>query len=288
MLEEWICNHSWKCHPEGSGKVTQIRINNCFFIDVSVRFSIYRSRKSHRMDKFIIAFIRQDFCPSAHVSLTKADITVNSSFRIHDILDKSKGTRFYLRLTKFLTSLYKTKNATLFAVVATEGRSYMLLNSHLHLGRICKDQVTRDWLETVIKEGWEAYMIVGIHTVKDAEVAHNHRNAFETKVSTQLPVDTLAAPGASTIAPGNIIDVDAAAKKWRAIGETSSFVAPGEQGIAIQYCKLKFKWFSSRTFESAYPLFCPVFTGQNRPYVWGTGVGPKPPREKLTGENPRK
>ena len=38
----------------------------------------------------------------------------------------------------------------------------------------------------------------------------------------------------------------------------------------------------------SYPLFCPVFTGQNRPYVWGTGVGPKPPREKLTGENPRK
>jgi len=43
-----------------------------------------------------------------------------------------------------------------------------------------------------------------------------------------------------------------------------------------------------KEMEEPYPLFCPVFTGQNRPYVWGTGVGPKPPREKLTGENPRK
>jgi len=194
----------------------------------------------------------QDFCPSTSGRLTRADITVNSSFRIRDILDKSKGTRFHLRLTKFLTSFYKTENATLSTVVAPEATSYMLLNSRLHLGRTCKDQVTRDWLETVIQERWNAYMIVGIHTVKDAEVTHDHRNVVETKASIQLPVDTLAAPGAGALTPGDIPDLDAGAEKWRERGESSSFVAPGEQVIAIQYRKLKFKWFSSRTLESAY------------------------------------
>jgi hypothetical protein len=191
----------------------------------------------------------QDFCPSASVALTKADITVNSSFRIRDMLAKSKGTRFHLGLTKFLTSFYTTEKDAVSSVVATEATSYMLLNSRLHLGRICKDQVTRDWLETVIKEGWNAYMIVGIHTVKDAEVTHNHRNAVETKASIQLPVDALAAPGA---VPGDIANFGAGAEKWRELGESSSFVAPGEQVIAIQYRKLKFKWFSSRALEFAY------------------------------------
>jgi hypothetical protein len=33
----------------------------------------------------------QDFCPSTRGRLTRADITVNSSFHIRDILDKSEG-----------------------------------------------------------------------------------------------------------------------------------------------------------------------------------------------------
>ena len=86
----------------------------------------------------------QDFCPSASVALTRADITVNSSFRIRDILAKSKGTQFHLRLIKFLTSFYTTEKAAVSSVVATEATSYMLLNSRLHLGHICKDEVTRD------------------------------------------------------------------------------------------------------------------------------------------------
>jgi hypothetical protein len=91
---------------------------------------------------------------------------------------------------------------------------------------------------------------VGIHTVKDA---NDHRNAVETTASIQLPVDALAAPGAGALTPKGIADLEAAAEKWRELVESSGFVAPGEQVIAIQYRKLKFKWFSSRTLESAYP-----------------------------------
>jgi hypothetical protein len=66
-------------------------------------------------------------------------------------------------------------------------------------------------------------------------VTHDYRNAVETKASIQLPVDTLAAPGAGALTPRGIADVDAGAEKWRELGESSSFVAPGEQVIAIQY-----------------------------------------------------
>jgi hypothetical protein len=96
------------------------------------------------------------------------------------------------------------------------------------------------------------YMIVGIHTVKDARVTHDHWNAVETKAWIQLPVDTLASPRAGALMPGGIANLDTDAKKWRELGESSSFVAPGEQVIAIRYRKLKFKWFSSHTLESTY------------------------------------
>jgi len=191
----------------------------------------------------------QDFSPFESISFTRDDIITNSSLRVCDILDASKGTRFHLHLTRFLTSFYETNQDAVSHIVTSEAKSYLLPNSRLHLARICKDKDTREWLETVIKEGWDAYMIVGIHTIKDAEITVDHKIACGTKASGQLPVGSLAA---AVGVPGHTVDMEISGEKHVRCGGTSGFVAPGEQVIAIQYRKLKFKWLFSSLLESTY------------------------------------
>lgn len=57
-------------------------------------------------------------------------------------------------------------------ITALELKSYILLNSGSYFRRVCVDEEPRKWLEVVVKEKLKTYMVVGIHTVKDANIVH--------------------------------------------------------------------------------------------------------------------
>ena len=164
----------------------------------------------------------QDFCPSSTLAITKDDVSIMPSFRIHEILDHSTGTAFHGHFTKFLTSAFKRDQNALSTITATEATSYRLLNSGFHFRRMCKDKETRSWLETVINEGWDAYMVVGIHTIKDAEVVHRRQNLSQSKGSVRLPLTDVAnhAIGAPSI--GNAVDIDVGGEKWNEFATSGS------------------------------------------------------------------
>jgi hypothetical protein len=127
----------------------------------------------------------------------------------------------------------------------------MLPDSRLHLLDICKDGGIRAWLEGTIKHGLPVYMMVGIHTVKDAKIVHKYEASFGAKASAQVPTDAIVPTGAADL-PSGATDIGASAEKWNEATGSSRFIAPGEQIIAIQYRKLKFKWSFSRDLDSVY------------------------------------
>ena len=135
---------------------------------------------------------------------------------------------------------------------APEAQSYRLLNSRAYFLRICKEKDTWEWLENVITEGWNAYMVVGIHTVKDAEITLKYQTAQAMGVSGHLPVTALAGAAAGVPVPDQTADIKINGETHKRHGGISGFIAPGEQVIAIQYHKLKFRWLSSRSLESTY------------------------------------
>jgi hypothetical protein len=187
----------------------------------------------------------QEFCPSSNLAITGQNIAQKSSFFVREILNQSKGTGFLVKLTKFFTSFYKTDESSFFDIAASEATTYLLLNSGEYFRRVCSDSVTKSWLEEVIKQDWPVYMVVGIHTVKNAIVVHNADSLTMSNASAQVPV-TLASTSAGIPLTNDALDLVVDTSKYHSDGEASRFRTSEELVFAVQYRKVRFKWFSSK------------------------------------------
>jgi hypothetical protein len=183
----------------------------------------------------------QSFCPSSIIELSREEIALKSIFSIKDIADQSKGTQFNVRLMEFFSSLVKMDGSKWSDITASQATSYLLLNTDSHFETMCNDGRTRAWLQNVIKRGRTAYMVVGIHTIKDGTVVHHSRRQIESGLSVQAPPHVSA---------GQNVAIDISSSRDSRM--KSSLTAPDEYVIAIQYRKICFKWYASRKLESGF------------------------------------
>jgi hypothetical protein len=72
---------------------------------------------------------------------------------------------------------------------------------------------------------------------------------FQAKV--QLPVSEAASATGAVVMVGNLADPAVTIQRQGDHGLRKQFVAPGEQVYAVQYRKVKFKWYSSRDLDRA-------------------------------------
>jgi hypothetical protein len=96
-----------------------------------------------------------------------------------------------------------------------------------------------------VDEGEDIYVVVGYHTIIDARVAA-HVGQLVSGGKLVMPVSAvLAATGVKLADPG------LASSGGHTEDQQRQFVAQGEQIIAVQYRKVCFKWFSSKTADKA-------------------------------------
>jgi hypothetical protein len=190
-----------------------------------------------------------DFSPKK-VSLPPEEVFVASSTCIRDTLHASRGTQFHVHLTRFLKVFFQTDHDNVYRINASGAKCYRLLNSGSHFERVSREQDTRKWLETVIKQDWSAYLIVGIHTVTDADIMINYTHGSEAQVSANLPVGALA-DAAGGLGLGANADLKMKVDLSTTYGEMAGFIMPGERVIAVEYRKLKWKWFASKSLGNA-------------------------------------
>jgi len=128
------------------------------------------------------------------------------------------------------------------------------VNSDLHFTQLCKDKETREWLEECLKRDLEVFMTVGVHTVRDARIISRTQASSHVGASAKVSVTAPATLGTLSIIPGTGSTFDAAIEgsAFDKNDSNLSFIAPDEQIIAVQYRKLKFKWFSSRSVDTAF------------------------------------
>ncbi|KAI5853624.1 hypothetical protein BZA05DRAFT_396681 [Tricharina praecox] len=119
---------------------------------------------------------------------------------------------------------------------ATEARTYQLDNSGAWFKKACGEKATREWILDAIKDGAKMYLTVGYHVVVDALV-YERRGEFADKDG-QARGDG-GGDGNSEVQGG----LDSGNVHERKFG------APGEHIYAVQYRKLRFKWFSSHDVD---------------------------------------
>lgn len=151
-----------------------------------------------------------------------------------------------------LVSASRTRQKNAFMRITTSlVKTYQMSNSGLWFKKSLQDEKTRTWIEQAVKQGDDIYLVVGYHTMLDAQVTGGGAATSEIGGSIQVPITaTLAATGV-VIPLGGIVDPEFAGKSKHSHGEQQQFVAPGEQICAVQYRKLRFKWYSSHDLDSA-------------------------------------
>jgi hypothetical protein len=196
----------------------------------------------------------QDFCPSS-VALTDNDISKEPFLNIKDILSHSTGSKFHSRLTHLLSGYSQRHDASHSTINAPQATKYSILNSSVLFETMCGDENIRLWFEKCIKSGSDIFMVVGMITVTDAVIGIEEASTSLLGGGVQVPVTDAVTMGHAVALPaavGEILDVSADAARLVKDQVKTSFVAPGERVIGIQYRKVRFEWLSSRLMEKAF------------------------------------
>lgn len=97
--------------------------------------------------------------------------------------------------------------------------------------------------------GDDIFVIVGYHTMTDARIIEGVVDAADASAWLQFPVGEVLLAAGVVVPLGILADPGFEVNNSSQQGVLGRFVAVGEQVCAVQYRKVRFKWFSSRDLD---------------------------------------
>jgi hypothetical protein len=129
-------------------------------------------------------------------------------------------------------------------VVASRVTMYLLNNSGTWFNDAIRNQDARQWIEKANRAGDDIFVITGFHTLLDARIYETEVDSNTLGGNVAVPIaEGLAAAGVPVPFP-DVVDPSIAAEHQQKYAGTRGFLAKGEQVGAIQYRKIKFKWYN--------------------------------------------
>ncbi|KAL3470017.1 hypothetical protein BJX99DRAFT_240192 [Aspergillus californicus] len=189
---------------------------------------------------------------------SEEDVLVQRHEQYEGIHSTDHNRDFASLLTRLVTAAHIKRTRTSTQVSTDQATTYQLQNSGAWFQRALGAETTREWIERAIDQGDDVYLIVGYHTFQDARFRERAVDIRKTLAQLDLPITaavsgiTGAGLGIETLIHGGGL-ADAAVSGSRQLDDSlkKQYVATGEQVVAIQYRKLRFKWYSSRNIERA-------------------------------------
>jgi hypothetical protein len=155
------------------------------------------------------------------------------------------------QLTELL-DLYKNRsNVQSTAVDAISAIAYELRQWDALFKRACLLPTTRKWMEDAIEEGKPVYFIVGFRTYMNPSAAELGKSSTSLTAEAQVPVSTVVSANLPGVDVGTALDPGVSWGNHRSTTLVRKFHAEGEMVYAVQYCRVKFKWYSSRKIEKS-------------------------------------
>jgi len=128
--------------------------------------------------------------------------------------------------------------------------TYELLNSGtIFTDTLCTDEASQRWMEKYL-QSTTIYMVTGILTIYGAEVARTDKGSAQTEGGLDVPLSKLI-PASQAFPGSNILDLKFRGKTWDSQKSLVKFVAPDERILAVQYRRVSFKAFASKTVGEA-------------------------------------
>jgi hypothetical protein len=168
----------------------------------------------------------------------------------HELTGRYKSTNAGTRLTELLVFFRGVEGSLESHVSATASITLELCQWDAVFKEACALPVTRKWIEEAIEDDQSIYFIVGFRTFVDPTASESMSKASTKGGEVQLPASLIAEANVPGLALGGALDPAVTGSKTTAEQNTRSFGAPGEMVYAVQYCKVNFKWYSSRKVET--------------------------------------
>lgn len=164
----------------------------------------------------------------------------------HKVFNLSKNSSLRSTMTALFSGSYQRQNDSALTVTAEHATTYQLENFGTWLQDACGKGDTRQWFEQMLQTYNRMYLVVAFHTLTNAEVVQQavvkRTTTGGVKVSGVLmgvgPVD-------------NLLSSRFNSETQTESRSESSMSASGEQVYAVEYRKIRFRWFSSRTIENS-------------------------------------
>lgn len=168
-----------------------------------------------------------------------------------ELLLRNRATNVGTRLTELVSLFQKVQKDGGAYVSATVAARCELHQWDQVFREACAKDETRKWLEDAIEDGKDVYFIVGFRTFRDSKVAELTASSKSRGAELQLPVSTVVAANAPGLMLGGVLDPGVSSSHANAVQSTRSFETTGEAVYAVEYCKVRFKWYSSRKVETS-------------------------------------
>jgi hypothetical protein len=151
-----------------------------------------------------------------------------------------------------LLNLYRsTENAHGTGVSAVASTAYELRQWEVLFKSACVLPGTRRWMEDSIEAGKSIFFIVGFKTFLNPSTAELGRASTSALAEVQLPVSAVAAANVPGVNFSGVFDPSVSGSSSRSIALLRRFDVEREMVYAVQYCKVNFKWFSSKKVEKS-------------------------------------
>ncbi|KAF2001034.1 hypothetical protein P154DRAFT_490803 [Amniculicola lignicola CBS 123094] len=182
---------------------------------------------------------------------TEIDSTTQTQHNISELTTQSQSNTIGAQFTELLNIYKGTASTNKTHVNAVASIAYELLQWNVRFREACERPETRKWIEDAIEEGSDIYFIVGYRTFVDPSALESTGKSTSTGTEVYVPISTVAEANMPIVSLGGALDPGVANAKSQRSTVARRFRSEGEMVYAVQYCKIVFKWYSSRKIEKS-------------------------------------
>lgn len=148
------------------------------------------------------------------------------------------------QLTTFLSSTFSKRLKASIRITADRAKTYYLNNAGQWFRDAVQSRETREWIERTIDEGEDIYVVVAYHTLVNARITEQLGGQSVVGGTLAIPVSTALTASGVVIPFTNAVDPGLGGFRGHIEDEQRQFIAPGEQIYAVQYRKVRWRWFA--------------------------------------------
>lgn len=193
-----------------------------------------------------------NFHPTDPCQFLPGHVSIRHVENLHQLLAKEKHRGIHGRLTQLFASNGAGQEESKVEIIAPKSTVYYIKHPSLHFTELCKNDETKQWIRRIIKHN-DIFLVVGFITVTQANVQYGRKSSYHFELNANVPITDVLSHGATAAFPdvAKLLDSGGGMSTGSQAKTVSSFIAPGERVIGIQYNKVHFEWFSKGNVDEA-------------------------------------